>query len=115
MGNTISSLKIEDRHLSPAEAEIWITVVPGQESATAEIRGRLVGPRCPGRSTVEVAYPLRPVPAGTEKRPGLTLRVVLPDPALWSPESPLQYEGQLELWDEGQRCEVRPLTLRLQR
>lgn len=57
-----------------------------------EVRGRLMGPRCPGVSTVEVAYHLRPLgPAPTS-----VYRVLIPEPSLWSAERPFVYEGPVE-------------------
>ncbi len=61
-----------------------------------DVRGRLVGPRCPGVSTVEVAYPLRPL---TELG---SYRVVIPEPNLWTPEHPCHYEGPAEFWRGGE-------------
>jgi hypothetical protein len=64
-------------------------------TAGVEILGRLVGPRCPGVSTVEVAYPLRPeAPA--------VCRAVIPDPVFWTPERPCLYEGPVEFRRDGQ-------------
>jgi hypothetical protein len=107
MENRIQNLKVRNGQLIPAQAEVWITVEPARLTPATEVRGRLMGPRCPYASTVEVAYPLRPpppnsVPPGT---PGLTMRVVIPEASLWEPESPFLYEGPIELWQDGQRCD----------
>src|SRR5438445_10253261 len=99
----IRTLEVQEHRLTTAEAEVWLQVVPEQRSQTTEVRGRFVGPRCSGRSTVEVAYPLRPVPGGAQGLHDLAMRVVIPEPSLWAPQSPYQYEGTVELWDEGER------------
>jgi hypothetical protein len=39
-------------------------------------------------------------------RPALTYRVIIPEASLWEPVSPHLYEGPLELWQDGHRCEV---------
>ena len=64
--------------------------------AGVEVRGRLMGPRCPGVSTIEVAYRLRP----TEVHG--TYQVLIPEPNLWAPEHPFRYEGPVEFWRDGQ-------------
>ena len=63
-----------------------------------EVRGRLMGPRCPGVSTVEVAYHLRRL--GPESP--ATYQVLIPEPNLWAPEHPFRYEGPVEFWQNGE-------------
>ena len=61
-----------------------------------EVRGRLMGPRCPGVSTIEVAYHFQPLgPA--------TYRVLIPEPSFWSPDRPYVYEGPAEFYRDGQK------------
>lgn len=79
-------LDITLTRLSPAEA-----VIDYDADDDYELRGRLVGPTCEYTTTVEVAYPVR---AG---------RVVIPEPALWDPETPFLYAGPIELWRDGVR------------
>ncbi|MCS6852084.1 MAG: hypothetical protein NZ700_13055, partial [Gemmataceae bacterium] len=69
----------------------------------AELRGRLVGPRCRFSSTVEVAYPLRPARPAETVPGAVAARVVIPEPCLWDPDSPFVYMGPVELWSAGQR------------
>src|SRR5262245_39378189 len=109
--NRIESIEILDHSLNSAEAEIWVNVVPARRTATTEIRGRFVGPRCPSRSTVEVAYPLRPRTPTPDDAASFAMRVVIPDPSLWTTEHPLEYDGQIELWQDGQRATVARLAL----
>jgi hypothetical protein len=100
--NRIRSVQFHDRLLNPAEAELWLNVTverPGE----GELRGRLMGPRCRYASTVEVAYPVRQRPAATVKEGTLGMRVLIPEPSYWDPESPFLYEGPLELWEGGHR------------
>jgi hypothetical protein len=106
MSNGIARIDFLDRSLAPAQAEVWVRVVPRRLDAGSEVRGRLLGPRCAYASTVEVAYPLRPLPPGVQAQGvGLTMRVVIPEASLWDPESPFLYEGPIELWQDGVRCE----------
>jgi hypothetical protein len=58
---------------------------------------------------VEVAYPLRPLPRPVEGPSGLTSRVVIPEPSWWDPVSPFLYDGFIELWQDGERCDVVPV------
>jgi hypothetical protein len=105
MTNRITHIEIRNRSLTPAEAEVWITVHAEQITSTTEVRGRLMGPTCLYSTTVEVAYPLRPLPHPPADVPPLTLRVVIPEPSLWEPVSPFLYHGPIELWQAGQRCD----------
>jgi hypothetical protein len=107
MDNRIRQIEVLDRSLIPAEAEVWIAATTEQLTPTTELRGRLMGPRCPYASTVEVAYPLRPLPPdrSASESSGLTMRVVIPEASLWEPESPFLYQGPIELWQDGRRCD----------
>jgi hypothetical protein len=107
MSNRILDVELHTRRANAAEAEIWVRVVPEHLTPATELRGRLVGPKCPGVTTVEVAYPLRPFPHPPADWPGLAARVVIPEPNRWEPACPFVYDGVVELWQDGQRCEVR--------
>ncbi|HLJ97618.1 MAG TPA: hypothetical protein VKU02_30940 [Gemmataceae bacterium] len=97
-------MEVLTRILNPAEAEVRITADPVDLSAEAELRGRLVGPRCPYATTVEVAYPLRPVPGPRPPSGDVTARVIIPEPSFWDLETPFLYHGSVELWKAGNRC-----------
>lgn len=105
MSNRIVRVEIRDRSVIPAEAEVLLTVAPERLDGGTDLRGRLMGPRCQFATTIEVAYHFRPllVPTG---RPLITLRAIIPEASLWEPETPHLYTGPLELWQDGQRCEV---------
>jgi hypothetical protein len=105
MANSIRELALHDRSRDPAEAEIWVSVVPERITSSTEVRGRLMGPRCVYSSTVEVAYPLKPFARPLEGWPGIVRRVVIPEASLWDPLCPFLYEGPVELWEDGQLCE----------
>jgi hypothetical protein len=85
--------RIEAQDPTRADVRISFDKLPPD----VEIRGRLMGPRCPGVSTVEVAYHLRPVAADM---PG-TYQVLIPEPNFWAPEHPFRYEGPVEFWSDG--------------
>lgn len=65
--------------------------------ADIEVRGRLMGPRCPGVGTVEIAYWLKRLPEQAD-----TYQVLIPEPNMWSPEQPFRYEGPVEFWRTGE-------------
>jgi beta-galactosidase/beta-glucuronidase len=92
----IVDVDVQTRRADPMEAEIVVSVTAVGTTPSSEVRGRCVGPKCPGRTTVEVAYPLRRVPGQ-----GLTARVVIPEPSLWSESQPAVYDIIVELWQEG--------------
>ena len=111
MSNRIRNVQIAQRRWDAAEAELWVSVEPEVLTATTEVRGRLMGPRCPGVTTVEVAYPLRPLP-----RPQTGQAVVIdarrdPRPVAWEPQRPFVYEGPVELWQDGQKCDQVPVRV----
>jgi hypothetical protein len=101
----IGEVRLRVRALVPGgAAEVWATVVPQLEhdpppKRSLQVRGRLMGPRCAGRSTIEVAYPLRPLPDLLEGDAGLTSRTIIPEPSLWDADNPFCYGGPVELWD----------------
>lgn len=109
MTNRIRNVHIRNRSMTPAEAELWITVEAEQVTPTTEVRGRLTGPRCVYASTVEVAYPLRPFARPVNGLALLTYRVIIPDPSFWDLESPFVYQGVIELWQDGTRCDQTPV------
>ncbi len=115
MSNRILRVQVRDRSLDPAQIELWVSADVAQAAATAELRGRLMGPRCRYAATVEVAYPLRPFARRPEGLSGPAARVVIPEPSLWDPEGPFVYEGAVELWEDGQRCDEAPLRRGLRR
>jgi hypothetical protein len=105
--NRIRRITVRDRMLTPAQAEVWINVEPEQRTPATELRGRLMGPRCLYSSTIEVAYPLRPLPPDQQQPQAgaFTQRIVIPEPSFWEPQCPFLYQGPIELWQDGQRCE----------
>jgi hypothetical protein len=107
MANHIRDIVVRDHRLDPVESEVWITVEPEERTETTRIGGRLMGPRCPYSSTVEVAYPLRPwnKEQGENDVENLTMRVIIPEASLWEPETPFLYQGPVELWQDEQLCE----------
>jgi hypothetical protein len=94
--------------VTAAEAVVAVRVELDGPPAGAELRGKLVGPRRPGVTTVEVAYPLRPAPGDP-----LTLRAVVPEPNLWTPEAPFRYDGTVKLWRDGEKLDAKPFAVEL--
>lgn len=113
MKNRIRWAWVHSTRLDPVETEIWVCVGLERLLPTTQIQGRLMGPRCPYASTVEVAYPLReagrwyPEAKGS---PYLTLRVIIPEASWWDTESPFLYQGPVELWQDGECCDVVQLS-----
>ena len=81
------------QRLDPALAELRIEFAGLPPDV--EVRGRLMGPRCKGISTVEVAYPMRVVAHPV-------YCVLIPEPVCWSAERPFVYEGPVEFRRDGQ-------------
>src|SRR6267142_5264573 len=97
----LSKVEITTHRADAMEAELWITASADDVSATGELRGRIVGPRCEGRTTIEVAYPLRAFARKSAERVELAARVVIPEPSLWQPDHPFVYDAVVELWQDG--------------
>jgi hypothetical protein len=92
---------VVNHRLDPVETELRLHVKVADLTPTTQIRGRLLGPRCVYASTIEIAYPLREL-----ARDGhIELRVVIPEPSWWDPESPFLYEGAVELWQDDVLCD----------
>jgi hypothetical protein len=104
----IRRVTVEPVRVSSAEAVLLVRVELDSPAEGVELRGTLVGPRCEGVSAVEVAYPLRPEPGE-----GLVLRVVVPEPNLWSAATPFRYEGRVEAWAGGARADSRVFAVEL--
>ncbi len=64
---------------------------------------------------MEVAYPLRQFLRRPEGVNGPAVRVVIPEPSLWDPEGPFVYQGMVELWEGGVRCDQVPVRRGLRR
>jgi hypothetical protein len=105
MTNSILHLELHDGSRLPPEAEVRLTVVPRFLDTGTEVRGRLMGPRNHFASTIEVAYHFRPWLVPTTQ-PALTLRALIPEASFWEPQCPHLYAGPIELWQDGQRCQV---------
>jgi hypothetical protein len=101
MTNRIRRITLRSHSTVPASAEIHVHVLPERRTPRTEIRGRLMGPSCPYASTVEIAYPLRPLP-GAAAGEEVSARVIVPEASLWEPVSPFLYAGPVELWEDGQ-------------
>ncbi len=103
MNPRIRAVRLANHRLNPAEAELWVALQTEPDAAAVEVRGRLMGPRCPYAATVEIAYPLRPLPAALGAAGGYQARILIPEPSLWEPQTPFLYDGPLELWQDGRR------------
>jgi hypothetical protein len=115
MANRIKDMSLSISRLTPAEAEINITVFPEALSSATLARGRVVGPRCAYAVTVEIAYPFREQARHSTDPPSIVLRALIPEPCLWDPESPFVYRCHVELWQDGQPCDERSMDYGLAR
>jgi Glycosyl hydrolases family 2 len=107
MPNRIRRYRLHYTRLTPTEAELWTSIEPDELTSTTQVRGRLTGPRCHYASTVEVAYQWREQSRRyeTEGVPEISLRLHIPEPSLWDPESPFLYRASLELFQGRQEQE----------
>ncbi len=106
----ISSFTGELTRADSAVAQFLIRVVLDGLAAECEVRGRVVGPQCPGITTVEIAYPLVRVEAGENT---IMLKGVIPEPNLWTREAPFVYAVSVEVLVEGRQTDTRACVLAL--
>lgn len=107
----IVAVTVEPVRVSAALAELLVRVDLDGPVDGVELRGRLGGPRCAGVSTVEVAYPLRPVAGESDTAP--SLRALIPEPTPWEPAAPFRYDGRVELWAGGAKADERAFAVEL--
>lgn len=100
----IVALNFEIIRATPAVAEFLVHVELDGPAANAELVARAIGPRCPGVSTVEVAYPMTKQGRDVST---MSLRCVIPEPNLWSPQAPFTYAVTVELRCDGEFVESR--------
>jgi hypothetical protein len=106
----IASLAVEMLRADPASAHFLIRVVLDGPATGCEVRGRVVGPHCPGVTTVEIAYPLVNADVRDTTR---TLKGVVPEPNLWTPETPFVYVIIVEVWTGDRQTDSRRITIAL--
>jgi len=107
VNNRIRETRVEIRRLSPTEAEVWVFAELNWVTPGTELRGRLVGPQCPGVTTVEISYPFRrPQRSDGNSASTLAVHVLIPEPNLWTEQTPFVYQGPLELWQDGARSDT---------
>jgi hypothetical protein len=100
VGPDLPNVVVKNHLLTPAEAEIRLTFSFERKMPNVEVRGRLVGPRCPYASTVEVAYPMQTLPR--QQKDGVVGTFIIPEPSLWEPTCPFLYQGPIELLANGE-------------
>jgi hypothetical protein len=105
----ITQLTVEQKRLSTAEAELWVFVHVERSDDATEIRGCLVGPKCVSAETVQINYPLKRIRSDDHATNVLLGRILIPEPNLWTPETPFVYEGNVELWHEGKVADLKPI------
>ena len=99
--NDIRIEKIETPRLSPMEALVRVTLSLPQAAEDIQIRGNMTGPTCPGTSTIEIAYPWRMMKPPSPNQ--IIVEAVIPEPNLWSPETPFTYHGRVDVWSRDKR------------
>jgi hypothetical protein len=92
MNAPLPSIDVLERRLDLFDAELWIVGPP-------KMTGRLAGPKTRYASTIEVPFYLQKIPDPTA--PAGAQRVLIPEPSLWSFETPYLYEAKLDLGSQG--------------
>lgn len=109
---TSSKISIDIVRLSVEIAELRVQAEfmdnPGR---TTELRGRLMGPRCPGVTTIEIAYPVKGLSSDLSNV--RLAKVLIPEPNLWTAAKPFTYWGYVEIWQEGQLVSSNPVEVGL--
>jgi hypothetical protein len=95
----IVSLDFEIIRATPAVTEFLVHVEVDTPVMGYEVVGRALGPRCPGVSTVEVAYPMT---TSKMSAASVSLRCVIPEPNMWTSETPFAYSVTVDLRHGGE-------------
>ena len=106
MLNRIRDLVVMNHRLDPVETELAIHVLLETLTPATELKGRLTGPRCAYSSTIEIAHSVRKI----QRSDHIELRVSIPEPSWWEPETPFLYAGSIELWQEAEFCQRVPIV-----
>jgi hypothetical protein len=88
----LPTYQVRVHRLDPTLAEVHIQFA--DLPTDVDVCGRLTGPRCPGVSTVEIAYPL-------QKLASACYRVLIPEPVCWTAMRPFVYEGNAAFRRQG--------------
>ena len=91
--DSLPTYTVRVHRLDPTRAELRIEFADLPPDVVAV--GRLMGPRCQGASTIEIAYPLR-------KLTHSVYAVLIPEPIYWDAEHQCVYEGPVEFRRNGQ-------------
>lgn len=105
----IEQLTVQQKRLSPADAELWVFVHVAEIGETTQIRGSLSGPFCDGIQTIQIAYPIKRIQPDGYGDNVWTGRVLIPEPNLWSVATPFIYQGNVELWHDGMLTDMKPI------
>ena len=100
----IVSLNFEVIRATPAVAEFVVRIELDSPAVGYEVKGRAIGPRCEGISTVEVVYPMTVAIASDTT---VALRCGIPEPNLWRPEARFTYAVSVELRLNGEQIDAR--------
>jgi folate-binding protein YgfZ len=109
MTNRILDVEIRVHRLDPSAAEVWVLVTAEHATAGTAVCGRLVGPKLPSTTTIEVAYAMQSFPKKPAELSDLARRVMIPQPNTWDAETPFVYDAVIELWQDGARCDSRAM------
>ena len=93
---------------SQACVEFVIRVNLSDSASGSAVTGRVIGPQAAGFTTVEVAYALVPVEASDN---AVSLKCVIPEPTLWTRETPLGYAWSVEVRVNGELTDSRAGSL----
>ncbi len=107
---TITAVRLECVHATPALAEFLIHLELADAGTDCAIVGVAHGPKCPGLSTVSLAYPMS---VHTRSDHAVSLLVRIPEPNLWSQATPFTYTWSVSLARAGQPGEKRVGTIAL--
>jgi hypothetical protein len=106
LSNPTPAYTVHVQRLDPALADLRIEFA--NLPADVEVGGRLMGPRCAGVSTIEVAYPLRRLAPGA-------YQVLIPEPSFWTVDRPYVYEGPASFYREGVKVGTLHLSISLKK
>jgi len=106
----ITSLTVEMVRADTSVAQFLVRLTLDGSVTDCTLQGSVVGPRCPGITTVEIAYPLVLVETNEANA---SLKGVIPEPNLWTPEAPFVYEMTVDVRLGDRKTDMRTSIIAL--
>jgi hypothetical protein len=100
----IAELRFENVQATPTIAEFVVHVRLEEFATNGLVEGVVMGPKCPGVTTVELSYPMERLETQGNV---VSLRCVIPEPNLCTADTPFRYGWSITVEVEGEPTDQR--------